>query len=144
MDPYLHAPAPPLTAVADLMRREIDRFICAARERCEYDIDTRRRAMRRYHRSWPLLVNQPGSGEDLSAALHSASANGIGFLCDHAFALDEIVLIKLFWHEESALRVPAVVRHATSHRHAHLIGCEFAVDDPRACQASLSQRRWYD
>ena len=133
----MNASTLPITAVADLMRHEIDRFISIARERCEYDIDTRRRAMRRYHRSWPLLINQPGLDEEISAALHSASANGIGFLCDHAFAPDEIVLIKLFWHEATALRIPAIVRHSNPGPNGVLVGVEFSIHDAGLCETSL-------
>jgi len=134
-------PAPPLAAVTAMMRREIDRFITAARERSEFDIDTRRRAMRRYHRSWPLLVCTPDSSREISAALHSASAGGIGFVCERAFPVGGLVLVKLFWYEDRSLRVPALVRHATPYCHGILNGCEFTIEDQEACEVSLRFRR---
>ena len=85
----------------------------------------------------------PYTTEDLSAALHNASKDGIGFLCDCEFPVGGRVLIKLFWHESSALRVPAVVRHTTPHKGVTLVGCEFALDDEEACQAGLKTERWY-
>jgi hypothetical protein len=135
---------PSASVITDLLTREIDRFVTAARERGEYDIDTRRRAMRRYHRSWPLLVCNLRGHDEISAALHSASPGGIGFLCTRQFPLGRILLVKLFWHEEDGLRVPAAVRHVTPHHGAILIGCEFALNDEAACQAGLNGRRWYD
>ncbi|HUU85748.1 MAG TPA: PilZ domain-containing protein [Phycisphaerae bacterium] len=135
---------PPASVVNSLMAREIDRFIEAARERGEYDIDTRRRAMRRYHRSWPLLVSNLRGNNEISAALHNASVNGIGFLSAREFSVGAIVLIRLFWYEDSGLRVPAAVRHITPYRDAILTGCEFAIDDESACQAGLYANRWYD
>jgi len=139
----MKTPMPTAGAVSSLMRREIDRFIAAARERSEFDIDTRRRSMRRYYRSWPLLVSTFRADGEISAALHSASANGIGFLCPRQFPVGRIVLVKLFWHEEAGLRVPAIVRHASPYRDTILVGCEFALDDEAACQAGLACRRWY-
>ena len=135
---------PPVEVVAALMRREIDRFVEAARVRSEYDIDTRRRAMRRYHRSWPLLVCPAEGVGEYSAALHNASIDGIGFLCDCDEPPQGLVFIKLFWHDISALRVPAIVKHATSYAGGILVGCQFALHDEAACRASLIARRWYD
>ena len=126
-----------------VMRREVDRFIDAARVRSEYDIDTRRRAMRRYHRSWPLLVSPASADTELSAALHNASSEGIGFLCDHSFRVGSLLWVKLFWHEDTGLRVPAIVRHVTPYRHAHLVGCQFSLDDEEACQRAFDARSWY-
>lgn len=135
---------PPAAVVSSLMAREIDRFVDAARERGEYDIDTRRRAMRRYHRSWPLLVSNLRGDREVSAALHNASASGIGFLCRQAFPVGKLVLIKLFWYEDLGLRVPAAVRHVTAYRDAKLVGCEFVIDDESACQAGFNGNRWYE
>lgn len=134
---------PPETAGAAMMSREVDRFILAARERGEYDAVARRRTMRRYHRSWPLLIGNSNGDDEISAALHNASANGIGFLCGRAFAVGQLVLIKLFWHDEAGLWVPAAVRHVTPCHNAMLIGCEFALGDESACQAGLYTDHWY-
>jgi hypothetical protein len=134
---------PPIPVLMTVMRAEIDKFMSAARERCEFDIDTRRRAMRRYHRSWPLVVYLPKSMQEVSAALHSASASGIGFLCDQGLHVDQVIYIKLFWHDDHGLRVPAIVRHATPHRDVYLIGCEYAVEDHNACQVGLDLHNWY-
>ncbi len=135
---------PPTAMVASLMRREVDRFVEAARVRSEYDIDTRRRAMRRYHRSWPLLVSSADGVHEYSAALHNASSEGIGFLCDQSVPVDGLVFINLFWYENSGLRVPAIVKHVTGYRGGKLVGCQFALNDEAACLAGLSSRRWYD
>ena len=135
--------APNSGIVATLMRQEIDRFVEAARVRSETWPGTRRRAAQRYHRSWPLLVGELGAAADVSAALHNASRDGIGFLCDCEFPIGGTLLIKLFWHESSALRVPALVKHATPYKGVTLIGCEFALDDEEACQAGLKAERWY-
>lgn len=134
---------PSTDIVVALLRREIDRFIQAARVRCEFDADTRRRALRRYHRSWPLLVSDEYGSKEVSAALHDASPNGIGFLCNRPYPLDGLILVKLFWHESASPRVPALVRHVTPHRDATLVGCQFALDDQEACHAAVRARRWY-
>ena len=139
MDTVIPSPA----IVSTLMRREIERFVDAARVRAEYDVDTRRRAQRRYHRSWPLLVSCHRQQNELSAALHNASADGIGFLCDRGFPANAVVLIKLFWHEDDGLRVPAVVRHVTPFRHANLVGCHFHLSDDEVCRKAFESRRWY-
>ncbi len=135
---------PTAEVVATLMRQEVDRFVEAAQVRAEFDIDTRRRAMRRYHRSWPLLVSEADGVEEYSAALHNASSDGIGFLCECDRPLAGLVYIKLFWHENTALRVPAIVRHATDYPGGMLVGCQFALNDEAACRAGLKSRRWYD
>jgi hypothetical protein len=135
---------PNADVIATLMRQEIDRFVEAARVRAEYDIDTRRRAMRRYHRSWPLLVSDADGITEYSAALHNASVDGIGFLCDCPLPLQGLVFIKLFWHENSALRVPAVVKHTTRCSGGILVGCQFALNDEAACRAGLRARRWFE
>ena len=140
----MKATMPPASTVSSLLSREIDRFIAAARERSEYDIDTRRRAMRRYHRSWPLLVSYLRGDDEISAALHNASVGGIGFLCERKFPVGKLVLVKLFWHDDLALRVPAAVRHLTPYPEATLVGCEFVIDDESACQAGFYANRWYE
>jgi hypothetical protein len=139
----MRATVPNSEIVVALMRREIDRFVQAARVRSESQVENLRRANQRYHRSWPLLVAALGGTEDVSAALHNASTGGVGFLCDCEFPVGGTVLIKLFWHESSSLRVPAVVRHTTPHKGVMLVGCEFALDDEEACQAGLKTERWY-
>ena len=127
-----------------MMRGEIDRFVEAARVRSEVDVDTRRRAMQRYHRSWPLLITGVLGIDEVSAALHNASYGGIGFLCDREYADGDIVLVKLYWHEEAAIRVPAVVRHASPYRQVVLVGCQFIIEDTEACQAGMRARSWFD
>ncbi|MFQ5491834.1 MAG: PilZ domain-containing protein, partial [Phycisphaerae bacterium] len=135
-------PAPAI--LASLMRGEIERFMASARVRSEVDLNTRKRSHRRYHRSWPLLVSDAQGITEVSAALHDASAMGIGFLCDASLEVGSLVFIKLFWLEDSGLRVPAVVKHISDHRRATLVGCKFAVDDPAACAAAYADRQWYD
>ena len=111
------------------LRREIGRFMEAARERGEFDFDRRRRAQRRCYRSWPLLVSFGDShlGPDVCVALYNASHLGVAFLCSQHIPVDTTILIKLFWHDDSGLFVPAVVRHTTPNHHGHIIGCAFAV-----------------
>ena len=119
-----------LTVSGTLLRREISRFIRAARERSEFDVDRRRRARRRYRRSWPLLVAPEGAGDEagMCVALYNASPLGIAFLCPRPIPVGTTVLIKLFWHDESSPFVPALVHHATRNHHGHIIGCSFVVD----------------
>ena len=140
----MKAAMPPASNVSSLMSREIDRFVSVAGQRSEHGIDTRRRALRRYHRSWPLLISSLGNDDEISAALHNVSPGGIGFLCSRGFPIGRVVLVKLFWHEDLGLRVPATVRHVTSRREAVLVGCEFVIDDESACQASFYANRWYE
>jgi hypothetical protein len=135
---------PSPAVVTTLMRREVDRFVKAAQVRSECDMDTRRRAMRRYHRSWPLLVSDADGIHEYSAALHNASVDGIGFLCECDHPPEGLVYIKLFWHENTALRVPAVVKHATKVTGGVLVGCRFALNNHDACRAGLSAKRWYE
>ncbi|MCP4590165.1 MAG: PilZ domain-containing protein [bacterium] len=122
------------SASALVVRREISRFIEAAQERGEFDFDRRRRAQRRYHRSWPLMVTiQRGAAEEsFCAALHNASPLGIAFLCSRPLPEGATVLLRLFWHDESCPLVPAIVRHASSTPHGCLIGCAFTVRDRTA------------
>lgn len=135
-------PAP--AVLSSLMRGEIERFMASAKVRSEVDLTTRRRAHRRFHRSWPLLIsNARGSGE-ISAALYNASAEGIGFLCEEPFEVGDLVLIKLFWLDEASLRVPALVRHIRPHKQALLVGCQYIVDDEAACAVAYADRQWYD
>ena len=81
---------------------------------------------------------------EISAALHNASADGIGFLCEEPVEVGSLVLIKLFWLGDAGLWVPAIVRHIQDHRQALLVGCRFAVDDEAACATAFAARRWYE
>ena len=111
------------------LRREIGRFMEAARERAEFDFDRRRRTQQRCHRSWPLLVSFGDShlGPDMCVALYNASPLGVAFLCSQHIPVDTTILIKLFWHDDSGPFIPAIVRHATRNHHGYIIGCAFAV-----------------
>lgn len=136
----------PVAATAGLLvRREIDRFVDFARQRSFSDVHNRRRSHRRYHRSWPLLVSFRDSerSTDLSVALHDASPDGVGFLSHREIPVGSLVHIKLFWHDDTAYRVPATVRHATETDHGFLIGCSFNTDDS-TCERALSRENpWY-
>lgn len=129
-----------------VVRREINRFVAFARQRSYLDTENRRRAQRRYHRSWPMLV-RPSQGhaeDEMSVALHDASATGVGFLSSEPLSIGSRVLIKLFWHDDDAHRVPATVRHATRTSHGWLIGCEFDAADNQRCEEALSASSpWY-
>jgi hypothetical protein len=118
-----------------VVRREVDRFLEAARKRSEHDGHHRRRARRRHHRSWPLLVSVSGRPFDpeISAALHNASELGIGFLSPNNLLVGSTVYLKLFCYDDFCPRVPVTVRHVTATRHGFLIGCEFDLTNFTAC-----------
>ena len=140
------APADSVVAV----RREIDRFVEAARKRSEHDPSQRRRSCRRYHRSWPLLVSldrAPFEADerddvndehaDISVALHNGSELGIGFLSPQSMSIGAMVFIKLFAYDDGCPRVPAIVRHVTPTVHGYLVGCEFYSANEYACSRGL-------
>ncbi len=111
-------------------RREIDRFIRAAHQRSECEVDSDGRVRRRYHRSWPMLVSRvDGDDTETSVALHNAAVLGVSFLSSQCFAAGATVFIKLFWYDSCCARIPAVVRHVTRTEHGYLIGCEFLLND---------------
>ncbi len=126
-------------ACFELFAREITRFRGFAERRAGHDGPARRRRRKRYHRSWPLevTVGPHGSARHYSAALHDASEIGIGFMSDHMFEKDSVVYIKLFWHEATALRIPAVVRHSNPGPNGVLVGVEFAIHDAGLCETAL-------
>jgi hypothetical protein len=114
------------------------RFVAAARQRGEYHIHSRRRAKRRYHRSWPLAIALP-RGDDFaetSAALHNVSVQGVAFLTRFPLNPGTRVYVRPFWHDEACPRIPAMVRHATPTAAGYLIGCEFVLD---ICRATLAK-----
>ena len=115
------------------LRREIGRFLRATRVRGELDTDRRRRGRRRCHRSWPLLVSFENRYDysDMCVALHNASPLGIAFLCSRPIPVGTTVLIRLFWHDEFGVFVPAVVRHASPNHHGFIIGCVFVIPSAR-------------
>ncbi len=123
----------------ELFEREITRFRGFAQQRAGHDGPPLRRRRKRYHRSWPLevAVYENGSMQQYSAALHDASEAGMGFMSDHVFEKDTIVYIKLFWHEATALRIPAIVRHSNPGPNGVLVGVEFAIHDAGLCETSL-------
>lgn len=73
-----------------------------------------------------------------SAALHDASADGLGFMCNRLFEQQELVFVKLFWHEATALYIPAFVRHVNPGPSGVLVGVEFALSDPEACEKAFT------
>jgi hypothetical protein len=86
------------------------------------------RASNRYFRSWPLTVTVPGH-LCFGTALYDASDSGIAFLAERPVEPTTIVRVKLFWHDDSAPHVPAVVRHLTPHRDQFVVGCEFVSEE---------------
>ncbi len=117
------------TAQPAVLRQIIDRFVEAAQKRSESQPTPRRRQHRRYHRSWPLAIiyhADDGIGE-MGAALHNASGDGLAFLSPRSFDGEELVYLRLFWHDEDSPLVPAVVRHCTPTKSGYLIGCEFLL-----------------
>ena len=123
----------------ELVERGITRFRSLAEQRAGHDGPPLRRRRKRYHRSWPLevAVHEGGSMQQYSAALHDASEAGMGFMSDHMFEKDTVVYIKLFWHEATALRIPAIVRHSNPGPNGVLVGVEFAIRDAGLCETSL-------
>ena len=130
---------PTIHPCLELFEREIDRFQRYARKRCTSAPHGVLRKHVRYHRSWPLLIatHEAGRLREHSASLHDASDEGIGFIADQFFTVGDVIFIQLFWHEASALRVPAVVRHVSSTSTGILIGCEYALANAEACERSL-------
>jgi hypothetical protein len=126
-----------------VVRREVSRFLDAARKRSEHDEHHRRRARRRHHRSWPLLVSVNGKAFDLdiSAALHNASDLGIGFLSPVSMVTGATVYLKLFCYDDFCPRVPALVRHVTTTEHGFLVGCEFELGNEAACSRAVELGR---
>ena len=126
-----------------VVRREIDRFLEAARKRSEHDDHQRRRARRRHHRSWPLLVSLSGKPYDIdiSAALHDASSLGIGFLSPIQLLAGSVVYLKLFCYDDFCPRVPALVRHVTQTEHGFLVGCEYDLANEKACSRAVELGR---
>ncbi len=124
-----------------VLREEIDRFMEATRERSEYDVGARRRAKRRYHRSWPMLVRAGHRGAmDVSVALHNASEVGVAFLSGSRFEPGQILFLKLFWSDQYCPRVPASVQYAKEVEHGLLVGCAFVLDDVQACARAVNVR----
>lgn len=127
-----------------MIRREIDRFLEAARKRSDiHRHHHRRRARRRHHRSWPLLVSVSGKPfeHEISAALHNASELGIGFLSPVSMLAGSTVYLKLFSYDDFCPRVPARVRHVTSTEHGFLVGCEFELADEAVCSRAIELGR---
>ena len=114
----------------EVLRREIERFMELARRRSEWDEDRRRRGRRRYCRSWPLLICVGENGiecAEFCVALHNASELGLAFRTNRELETGTQIAIRLFWHDDAAPLVPAVVRHCSSIRGGMLIGCEFIL-----------------
>ena len=132
-----------LTTCRELLEREIARFRDYARLRCDVDRRRFRRRHLRYQRSWPLLVAALEDGVllEYSAALHDAADGGIAFVSKQPFDMDQMVFIRLFWHDAEALRIPARVRHATPITGGILTGTEYALGDLEACELALQLER---
>lgn len=73
-----------------------------------------------------------------SAALHDASQDGLGFMCNRLFEKQELVFVKLFWHEATALYIPAFVRHVNPGPSGVLVGVEFALSNLEACEKAFT------
>ena len=116
---------------AATLRREIDRFIAFLRKRSHPETPGPLRAETRYRRSWPLLIGQQGRHPDdhVAVALSDASPSGVAFLASQPFPLDSIVMVRLFWQDQTSPPVPAVIRHTTQTEHGYLVGAEFLVED---------------
>ncbi len=124
-----------ITDPTEVLRGEVASFIEEARRRSEVDPIHRRRADRRYHRSWPLKVLI--GARDISAALHNASNLGLGFMSTLPVEPNTVVFLKLFCHVRGRPRVPAVVRHATPVDHGYLVGCEYLLNDVQLCDQAV-------
>lgn len=73
-----------------------------------------------------------------SAALHDASQNGLGFMCNRLFVKQVPVFIKLFWHETTALYIPTFVRYVNPGPSGILVGVEFALSNLEACEKAFT------
>jgi hypothetical protein len=126
-----------------VVRREVSRFLEAARKRSEHDEHHRRRARRRHHRSWPLSISVNGKpfDTDVSAALHDASELGIGFLSPVSMLAGSTVYLKLFCYDDFCPRVPALVKHVTRTKHGFLIGCEYDLSNEHTCNRAVELGR---
>jgi hypothetical protein len=115
------------------VREVIRRFVVESQRRCEWYGEPRRRGKRRYHRSWPLsiLLSRGNREMEMSAALYNASPSGVAFLGHYPIPRDTIIQVRLFWHDDEAPAVPAIVRHCTPRNSRYLVGCEFAINLPR-------------
>jgi hypothetical protein len=128
MDTTLEIPA------SEILNREIARFVESVRKRSDVDHDRRRRARKRYHRSWPMLVAMANENNayEHPVALHNGSELGVAFLTSLPIAPGRIIYLRLFWHDDCSPRVPAVVRHSTAVAAGYLVGCEFAFGSAAA------------
>lgn len=126
----------------ELFENEIKRFHEYSQLRSTIDEYTFRRSYKRHHRSWPLLIASVADNclQEYSAALHDASPEGIGFICEQHFPVDSLIYIKLFWHDATALPVPAIVRHVSPAPAGLLVGAEYALSDYSACESALTMR----
>ena len=124
-------PSPPAATI----RREIDRFIAFLRKRSHPETPGALRAETRYRRSWPLLIAPQDRTRDrhtdhhVAVALRDASTSGLAFFASQPFPLDSIVMVRLFWQDQTSPPVPAVIRHTTQTEHGYLVGAEFLVED---------------
>jgi hypothetical protein len=130
---------------ADLIHDEISRFLEATDKRSEWLTShacgpERRSAGRLHHRSWPMrvMLDPRRDDTDFSVALHNASRQGIAFLTSRPLAVDARIFIRLFWYDDNAVLVPAVVRHATPADGGYLVGCEFALNEVRFATRSTA------
>lgn len=133
--------------LVDHIRREIAKFVAITRRRSEGDLYLGRRSTRRHYRTWPLLISPlDGANEgDVSVALYNASDSGVAFRTVRAFRREQLIAVKLFWHDPRGYRVPAVVRHCEKTDHGFIVGCEFVLSDPElAARACDLRTRWYD
>ena len=136
-------------ALADLMGREIERFVNSTALRGKSDLYTNRRAAMRYHRSVPMLVarldGSPAQRQDYSVTMSDVSSGGIGFFCDTGFPVGSILGVRLFKSESGPVRVPVVVCHNLVSSRGVLVGARFAADDPEACELVEQWRpAWYE
>jgi len=117
------------------LKQHLVRFLVTTQKRSSVGLGGGRRGAERHHRTWPLRVSMGINGEqpEWSAALHDASAQGIGFLLDRRLRVGTTVYLNLFGFTDSPARVPAVIRHVTPHRHGYLVGCEYAMDTDDLC-----------
>lgn len=116
-----------MTGGSTACTEEVVRFMSFICQRCECDATPGRRADTRYHRTWPLRVTLDPTSPDREwgVALHNASERGIGFLTSRPLAVNQTVFVKLFWDEDDAPHIPALVRHVTATPHGYLVGCSF-------------------
>ncbi|MFQ5430544.1 MAG: PilZ domain-containing protein [Phycisphaerae bacterium] len=129
-----------------VFEREISRFLSHTSENPTARLYRNRRAAVRHHKAVPLFVARFDQALpiDIGVRLHDISTGGLGFYSRWSFPVGTLLGVKLFWADQSAPRIPAVVRHYQIKTEGVLVGAAFVLDDLRACErVQRYSRNWY-